>query len=410
MDNNSVENQTNENKSKNNRRIAVCCCIVAAICIVAATVLVMHFRNSDETAVVDTGETEEKNDSGRQDNETTAETEISKPEFEISDDGVLTAYNGEAETVVIPDNVISIGADAFGTSPYAEDIKTVKLGKSVEDIDVRAFVSLKSLEDIEVVEDNNNYNKISDGILLSKDGTIFLGVKSRSENEAITAFIDKVYKGEVKSDSFNRFIIGPAVIEIEFKEANYNISEVYPENEENKIMYFTSVSAYGQKTTFDESLASYGNVSYRAFDTDEGYVFSKTYYVFGSTWILTKNGVLEYSVLPSWEYNSSNNDSVIFFSEGENGELIYSRRPRKFCFVGGCWDYIYSCTGLDEFAREEGIAKVENGDIVYYPEKTYTAREIGLNEDFFKREFNLNSDEELQNWFELNEKNFGSAK
>lgn len=158
MDNNSVEMQAKENNPKKNGRIAVCCCIVAAICIVVATVLVMHFRNSDGAAITGTDTTEsESNSDQSQDNETEAETEAPKPEFEISEAGVLTAYNGDDETVVIPDNVISIGEDAFGTSPYADEIKTVKLGKSVEDIDVQAFVSLTKLENVEVPEENSTY-------------------------------------------------------------------------------------------------------------------------------------------------------------------------------------------------------------------------------------------------------------
>ena len=151
MENNNLEKQTNERNPKSTRKIAIWCCVAAAICLVIATALVMHFRNSDGTIVSDTDTSASGRDSDQlQGSETEAETEASKPEFEISEAGVLTAYNGDNETVVIPDNVISIGADAFGASPRADAITTVKLGKSVEDIDVQAFASLKSLEDIAI--------------------------------------------------------------------------------------------------------------------------------------------------------------------------------------------------------------------------------------------------------------------
>ena len=65
-----------------------------------------------------------------------------------------------------------IGADAFGASPRADAITTVKLGKSVEDIDVQAFASLTRLENVEVSEENGIFI-FTDGVLIKADNSLF---------------------------------------------------------------------------------------------------------------------------------------------------------------------------------------------------------------------------------------------
>ena len=156
-----------ENNVKAKRRVIAILSTVIALCVIIGIVLlILHIRNNTDGRSLVGTDTTENYLNQPQSTETEAETEALKPEFEISEAGVLTSYNGDDETVVIPDNVISIGADAFGASPKAEAITTVKLGKSVEDIDVQAFVNLTKLENVEVPEENGNFI-FKDGVPVS---------------------------------------------------------------------------------------------------------------------------------------------------------------------------------------------------------------------------------------------------
>ena len=72
-------------------------------------------------------------------------------------------------------------------------------------------------------------------------------------------------------------------------------------------------------------------------------------------------------------------------------------------------------TSPDEFAKEEGYIKVENGNIVYYPEKTFTARDLGY-DDYMKNELEAQPSGSqwyglsIEKFFELNSKMYESAK
>ena len=387
MDNNSVEMQAKENNPKKNGKIAVCCCIVAAICIVVATVLVMHFRNSDGAAIAGTDTTEsESNSDQSQDNETEAETEAPKPEFEISETGVLTAYNGDDEAVVIPDNVISIGEDAFGTSPYADEIRTVKLGKSIEDIDVQAFVSLTKLENVEVPEENSNFIS-GDGVLIKTDNSVFFCMPSiikysydYDDYDMFDVFYDAISDNE---DAYGtkQIILGGMI-------ANVNVLEAEKEIKDSLDMKYNifcnSFYANGQKLDFNEPLAYiYGtnsSKSCRVFETNQGVVLSNTVSEgFGDVWILTEDSIAHAKIeVENYFTNMSDADynySVINFRRGKDGSLKYLRRPYKFTITGGTIVNPYRCTGFDEFAGETGNVKIENGEIIYSPNRVWTVKE-----------------------------------
>lgn len=383
-----MKKQTNENNSKNKRKITLCCCIVAVICIVVATVLVMHFRNSDRNAVVYPDTTESESTTTRlQDSEPMKETEAPKPEFEISEDGVLTAYNGEAETVVIPDNVISIGADAFGTSPYAEEIKTVKLGKSVEDIDVQAFVSLKKLENVEVPEENSNFIS-GDGVLIKADNSVFFCMPSiiKDNYDMFDVFFD-VISDKIDGTGESKLVSGGMVAEIaiEYAKPDDSLDRKY-------YLYCNAFSANGQRQVFSEpKYDTYylegvdGSKSNRAFETNGISVFSNVNYVgFGDIWFFTERDIVSTSInAPESDYQyieyinneELNNYSVIKFRKGKDGSLKYSRRPYKFTMVGGTMANPFRCTGFDEFAGETGNVKIENGEIIYMPNRVWTVKE-----------------------------------
>ncbi len=401
----------NKKSGQSNKTLIVILSIVVVLCVVGAALLVLHIRNTEEKPIdgVDTTETDNT--------DTETEIENSKPEFEISEDGVLTAYNGEAETVVIPDNIISIEADAFGTSSYAEEIKTVKLGKSVEDIDVRAFVSLTKLENVEVPEENSNFIS-GDGVLIKTDNSVFFCMPSiiKDNYDMFDVFFDVIsYKIDGTGES--KLVSGGMVAEIEREYAE-------PDNPVNRKYYIScnSFSAKGQTMIVDKSIIrEYKGLNYikpfYAYVTNECVVYSNiSNDGFGNTWLFTDNEIIRVEVIDSAETKEKingeewYNNSVITFMKGEDGSLNYIRRPRKYVGVGGTYDCAVFWTGLDEFAYEEGYVKIENGKLIYKLEKSLTAKEYGLDETYITSLFNLKSEEELNEYFSGQAQKYESAK
>lgn len=392
MENNNLEKQTNESNPKSTRKIAIWCCVAAAICLVIATALVMHFRNSDGTIVSDTDTSASGRDSDQlQGSETEAETEASKPEFEISEAGVLTAYNGDNETVVIPDNVISIGADAFGSSPRADAITTVRLGKSVEDIDVQAFVSLTKLENVEVPEENGNYIS-EDGVLIKADNSVFFCMPSiiKADYDMFDVFFD-VISNKIDGTGESKLVSGGMVAEVEIEYAK-------PDDPLDRKYYLCckAVNARNQNVTFDIPIY-YKNApdgektnGIYIFETEEGVVVSNTAVDtgYGKTWILSQSGVGEVEIKAPfytdrevgveirdglwYDYNYS----IILFYRGDDNTIKYLRFPDKFMVISDRYGSMSKyCTGMNEFAKEIGSVEIVNGEVIYNCEERFTVEE-----------------------------------
>ena len=394
MENNNLEKQTNESNPKSTRKIAIWCCVAAAICLVIATALVMHFRNSDGTIVSDTDTSASGRDTDQlQGSDTEAETEAPKPEFEISEAGVLTAYNGDDETVVIPDNVISIGADAFGASPRADAITTVKLGKSVEDIDVQAFASLTRLENVEVSEENGIFI-FTDGVLIKADNSLFFCMPNiiKDDYDMFDVLYDYISNDE-DACGIKQIISGKMIANVNVTEAENDLKDLL---DIKYNIFCNSFYANGQNIDFDEPLAYIYAVnnskSCHAYETNQGVVLSNTGNGgFGDIWILTNDSIAhtkielenKFSNLKDTDYNYS----VITFRRGKDGSLKYSRRPYKFITMGGTMVAPFRCTGFDEFAGETGNVEIVNEEIIYSPNRTWTVKEdfglIGYLQDVF---------------------------
>ena len=407
-----------ENNVKVKHRVITILATVIALCVIIGIVLlILHIRNNtDGKSLVETDTTENYLNQP-QNSETEAETETPKPEFEISEAGVLTAYNGDDETVVIPDNVISIGAYAFGASPKAEAITTVKLGKSVEDIDVQAFASLTKLENVEVPEENGNF-MFTDGVLIKADNSVFFCMPNiiKADYDMFDVFYyvisDKI-NGEGESD----LVSGDMVAKIKREFAD-------PEDPLNRKYYIScnSFTANGKILEVDKSIIHEYKVfnyykSHYAYITNQCVVYSnRNTQGFGNTWLFTDNEIIRVEVVNAAENREKINGeewynySVINFEAGEDGSLRYTRRPLKYIFYSGYLDYDYCWTGLDEFAKEIGYVKIENGNIVYYPEEKFTARDLGYDEDYVIKYLIKGTDLSVEEYFIQQSQRFESAK
>ena len=343
MENNNLEKQTNESNPKSTRKIAIWCCVAAAICLVIATALVMHFRNSDGTIVSDTDTSASGRDTDQlQGSETEAETEAPKPEFEISEAGVLTAYNGDDETVVIPDNVISIGADAFGASPRVDAITTVKLGKSVEDIDVQAFVSLTKLESVEVPEENGIFI-FTDGVLIKADNSVFFCMPSiiKDDYDMFDIFFD-IISDKIDGEGEANLVSGDMVAGIEIVYAEDEIKELLNSKYNIYCNYFTTnnqTNQYDELVVYKDTHRLPNAKITCVYQTNEGIVFTNTDdYGVGDIWIFTEDNIIQKEVI--FVVNTENrigeeewyNYSVVNYMKGNDGSLRYTRIPFKYQF------------------------------------------------------------------------------
>ena len=408
----------NENKKNtillNRNKIISNCCLVAMLCVAFSSC------NASEKPVFNDDITSDtKVNTNIQTSEIESETqELPLSEFTISDEGILTAYNGTAESVSIPDEVVTISADAFGASSVADKIKTIKLGKSVENIDTQAFVSLSALESIEVPEENT-YFKFVDGVLLKSDDTLFFCMPNiiKDNYDMFDVFFD-VISDNIDGEGEANLVSGDMMAEIERKYANSD--DIFGRK---YYLYCKAFSANSQQKLFDEPyFDTYINgvdnsKSNEAYETTEGIVFSNTNnYGLGDTWIFAKDSIIHVEIIFSNpRYGKIENEewynySVIKFMKGEDGSLNYTRIPWKYVGAGGEYTCCGYWTGLDEFAYEEGYVKIEKGKIIYNPLKTLTAKERGLDETYIRSLFNLESEDEVNEYLSRQAQKYESAK
>ena len=408
----------NENKKNtillNRNKIISNCCLVAMLCVTFSSC------NASEKPVFNDDITSDtKVNTSIQTSEIESETqELPLSEFIISDERILTAYNGTAESVSIPDEVVTISADAFGASSVADKIKTIKLGKSVDNIDTQAFVSLSALESIEVPEENT-YFKFVDGVLLKSDDTLFFCMPNiiKDDYDMFDVFFD-VISDNIDGEGEANLVSGGMMAEIERKYANSDdiLGRKY-------YLYCKAFSANSQQKLFDEPyFDTYINgvnnsKSNEAYETTEGIVFSNTnIYGFGDTWIFAKDSIINIEIIdPNPNDGKIQNEewynySVVKFIKGDDGSLNYTRIPRKYSSYGGTPDFYPYWTGLDEFAYEEGYVKIEDGKIIYNPVKSLTAKERGFDVTYIGSLLDLKSEDEVNEYLSRQAQKYEVAK
>ncbi len=166
-------------------------------------------------------------------------------------------------------------------------------------------------------------------------------------------------------NNIKRIVINDAIINIQGTEYGYH--EV------------TSISAYGHEAKLKnpKALTGRNGVIHYVHQAEDIFAidFDKEW---GEIYIFTKDSCIE--ILPStvdWEKDPYfYNVSFYNYEVDENGRLIYSRRPYKYTFQGGCFNgMVEYCCGYDELWMEKGVVSVENGEVVYTPERKYTVKE-----------------------------------
>jgi len=121
-------------------------------------------------------------------------------DFEI-EAGVLKKYKGSATSVVIPEGVIEVNADAFEKKHYITEITFPESFRVLSDYSHSPYIGeilslFSSLKNINVNSRNSTYSS-RDGVLYSKDGSILHRFpRGRSEESC------KIYRTASKIESY----------------------------------------------------------------------------------------------------------------------------------------------------------------------------------------------------------------
>ncbi|MBQ7161118.1 MAG: leucine-rich repeat domain-containing protein [Clostridia bacterium] len=176
----------------------------------------------------------------------------------------------------------------------------------------------------------------------------------------------------------------------------------------SKSVVARSVEAYGQKIyyySYDEAIKINGPYLLQACEADKYAVVANTYYENGDSYIFTREGFIHISppVCEKGEEESYYSSSGISFYE-KDGHLCYQRIPLKSQVLvhqvyGGLMEY---CVARDELYRESGRAEIENGEIVYYPEKTETVSDaFDLELEYSRWQENVGNSDQFPNMTEM---------
>ena len=172
----------------------------------------------------------------------------------------------------------------------------------------------------------------------------------------------------------------------------------------NGTRYFDICSVEYGGSRLDLSSHPISNLRYsvRGYETEQGFVFSSDEDI-SKTWIFANEGIIEVATdnigdtsIPGW-YNLP----VYQFYKRGDGLLCYTRRSYKALKSQDIVSQLQYIVAEDEIGMEEGFATVQNGELLFHPERTYTIPELydleKLFSDWLEYASSL-SDEELESY------------
>ena len=188
------------------------------------------------------------------------------------------------------------------------------------------------------------------------------------------------HKNEYFDDIF-QIAVGNAVINLTFKDLDYNPDYSSDFIKNMRVCYMTSANAYGYEKVFEEPVELNTAYEWDLLQFDVIFIMSENYYGGGKKIVFTKDGITEIpddnrmdASNPNPETNLIEFGSAISFTYRDDGKIGYVRKPYKFVAMHDIRDII-RYVSRDELYCEEGYAIFENNKFVYYPEKTLTLSE-----------------------------------
>lgn len=296
----------------------------------------------------------------------------------VIENGTLLSYTGNETELIIPTEVTAITADSFSDSPSAKAVTAIYLGSSVSSIDRAAFSRLSSLKQLTVAEDNPFFVS-KDGILGTKDGTLYFSSSSSFENSvAFQNTIETMQNDTENRGKITQIIVGKATIEISIED------DLYANYEDSRCRAH-SVSAYGHTKTFEEPIALYGNFYVKFIQTENVFGMTITNCELGTKFFITEDGIYDIPDHTDGTLDEIINVSIMSFELRDDGRIGYIRRPYKYIEMQSPALLSY-CVARDEFAKETGYITFENGEIKYHFEKAYTISDLYDMEELFEKQ------------------------
>ncbi len=304
----------------------------------------------------------------------------------VIENGTLLSYTGNETELVLPTEVTAITAESFPDSPSSKAVTAIHLSSSVSNIDCAAFSNLSSLKQITVAVDNPFFVS-KDGVLGTKDGTLYFSSASTFENSvAFQNTIEEMQKDTENRGNITKIVVGRATIDI-------SIEEVTTAYNKASVCYAHSVSAYGYTKTFGEPIALYGNFYVKFLQAEDVFGMTITDCELGTKFFITKDGIYEVVDKTDGTLDEIMNVSIMSFEMRDDGRIGYIRRPYKYIEMQSPALLSY-CVARDELAKETGYVTFENAEIIYHPEKTYTVSDLYDMEELFETQkpFGFGSD------------------
>lgn len=235
----------------------------------------------------------------------------------------------------------------------------------------------------EIVLSASSERLLPEGVRIENE-TVYFDSLPASFDESFFTVVDLISSGKLTDMSIKRFVIGNGMIEVEIEP--YSVEEFF--SVECGIRS-PSISAYGQGVTFEEPMSLYGNLSARAFDVDGHFFFTNYYYGFGTTYILSPEGVYkQYCNVEADPFvgdpnmMNKNDDGipyynvpVITFYLDKDGELRYGRRAAKYAGWHTVNAPLAFSVGGDELYLESGSVSFDGSAPILIPEERITFEE-----------------------------------
>lgn len=288
--------------------------------------------------------------------------------FEI-EDGVLLAYHGTDAEVVIPDEVTKISASAFATAPSPDSITSLYIGANVAEIESDALAPLTELDTITVAEENEFF-EVVDGVLARKDGTLAVDDQRpyADSKEALYEVLRQIDTGET-------YLGENLTIMYKQTEVFVNVREATPATlavggrPYNCVMTAVKFAGIYLELERPVPLAG-GNGQWDLFQRDDMLLLVAK----GQIYLLANGQVTDISNPDT--YPDGYNESIYFYSEDGEGNIIYTRQPSKYVYDNETIFDLLFCAGADELFREEGIVTWDGENLGYVPTATYTVGEV----------------------------------
>ncbi len=292
---------------------------------------------------------------------------------------------------VFEDVLFSVGGDVkvLDASVFynvdAQKITEIMIGKNVESVDFVFLNSMSSLRKI-TLGGNTRFSYIT----LSEKyggGAVFIS----SDTNEMLYFTGNDHTLDMRDTSIGDAFKTGAAIKVHCAGGELEMRCVHGADEDDWVV--SRLMKGEMEADIGDELRTGEGKSFRAFRSEDMFVFSHDFYLWSRSYIFTKNRIIdENSWALSYKYGIdalSEIDSVRYYP-GENGSLGYEHVGSEFCTEGNDARLLNGLWSREALWREIGTAEIgDDGAVIYHAEKRYTA------DDYF-----ASKGTDIDSWFD----------